>query len=109
MFRGEFATASSLIEEILAVNDATGSSVAPYASLSLMAFQGREADAVQLIDVATKEVVRRGEGQGLTFIHFATALLHNGLGRYEEALAAAQQVAEDVHVLRCRDVGLWSS
>ena len=39
--------------------------------------------------------MRRGEGQGLTFIHWATAVLHNGLGRYEEALAAAQQAAED--------------
>ena len=75
MFRGESATAASLIEEISAVTDVTGSSVAPYASLSLVAFQGREAEAFQLIDVATREVVGRGEGQALTFIHFATALI----------------------------------
>ena len=33
--------------------------------------------------------MRRGEGQGLAFIHWVTAVLHNGLGRYQEALAAA--------------------
>jgi tetratricopeptide (TPR) repeat protein len=35
---------------------------------------------------------------GRPFIHWVTAVLHNGLGRYEEALAAAQQSGEDIHV-----------
>jgi hypothetical protein len=42
-------------------------------------------------------MVRRGEGVGLTFIHFVTALLYNGLGRYPDALAAAQQAGDDPH------------
>jgi DNA-binding CsgD family transcriptional regulator len=95
LFAGRLAMASSLVDEVAAVNEATGSSLAAYAALTLVAFQGREAEAAQLIEAATNEVVRRGEGQGLTFIHWATAVLHNGLGRYEEALAAAQQAAED--------------
>ena len=92
---GDFAMASSLVAEVAAVNEATGASLAPYAALSLAAFQGREAKVAQLIEADTRELVRRGEGQGLTFIHWVTAVLHNGLGRYEEALAAAQQAAED--------------
>ncbi len=103
---GDFAMASSLAAEVAAVNEATGASLAPYAALTLAAFQGREAKAAQLIEADTRELVRRGEGQGLTFIHWVTAVLHNGLGRYEEALAAAQQAAEDSREVRVAVVEL---
>jgi DNA-binding CsgD family transcriptional regulator len=97
---GDFAIASSLVDEVAAVNEATGASLAPYAALTLAAFRGREAEAARRIEAATRELVRRGEGQGLAFIHWVTAVLHNGLGRYEEALAAAQQAAEDTREVR---------
>jgi DNA-binding CsgD family transcriptional regulator len=99
LFAGEFAVASSLFDEAEGVAEATGAQLAPYGALALLGFQGREAEAVQLIEAATKEVVRRGEGQGLTFIRWTTAVLRNGLGRYEDALAAARQAAEDPHAL----------
>jgi len=97
---GDFAMASSLVDELAAVSEATGASLAPYAALTLAAFQGREAEAAQLIEAARRELVRRGEGQGLEFIHWVTAVLHNGLGRYEEALAAAQQAPKDTREVR---------
>ncbi|HEY2435837.1 MAG TPA: LuxR C-terminal-related transcriptional regulator, partial [Solirubrobacteraceae bacterium] len=96
---GELPAAVSLVAEAEAVAEVTGGQLVPYAGLALVAFQGRQAEASQLIEAATKEVVRRGEGQGLTIIHWANAVLHNGLGRYEDALATAQQAAEDSHVL----------
>jgi DNA-binding CsgD family transcriptional regulator len=102
LFAGELAMASSLLEEVAAVSEATGASLAPYAALTLAAFRGREAEAAQLIDAATREVVRRGEGPGLEFIHWVTAVLHNGLGRYEEA----QQAAEDTRASWWRSWGL---
>ena len=71
LFAGEFAMASSLLEEVVAVNEATGASLAPYVGLAHVAFQGREAEATPLIEAATKELVRRGDGQGLRFIHWA--------------------------------------
>ena len=37
------------------------------------------------------EVVARGEGLGLTVTEWASAVLYNGLGRYEDALAAAER------------------
>ena len=40
------------------------------------------------------DVRRRGEGVGLSYTHWAAALLGNGLGRYEQALADAQQASE---------------
>jgi DNA-binding CsgD family transcriptional regulator len=106
LFAGEFAMASSLLEEVVAVNEATGANLAPYVGLARITFQGREAEAAQLIEAATNEVVRRGGGQGLTFIHWVTAILHNGLGRYEEALAAAQQAATDTRASWWRNWGL---
>jgi DNA-binding CsgD family transcriptional regulator len=106
VFAGDFAMASSLHEEVVAVNEATGVSLTPYAPLARITFQGREAEASELIEAATREVVRLGEGLGPTFIHWLSAVLHNGLGRYDEALAAAQQAAEDPHASWWRNWGL---
>ncbi|MEA2212662.1 MAG: hypothetical protein QOF83_2610, partial [Solirubrobacteraceae bacterium] len=105
VFAGEFAMAASLHEEVVAINEATGASLAPYAPLARVTFQGREAEAAPLIEAATREIVRRGEGQGPTFIHWLTAVLYNGLGRYEEALAAAQQATKDPHASWWRNWG----
>jgi DNA-binding CsgD family transcriptional regulator/tetratricopeptide (TPR) repeat protein len=92
---GEFTMAASLVAEVESVTEATGSSIAPYAALALAAFRGREAEAAELIEASTKDAERRGEGEGLTFVHWAAAVLCNGLGHYAEALAAAQQASED--------------
>jgi DNA-binding CsgD family transcriptional regulator len=91
---GEFSAAAALIQEVEAANEATGSHVAPYGALALAAWQGREAEATELFEASIKEVVPRGEGAGLTAIQWATAQLYNSLGRYEDALAAAQQAGE---------------
>ena len=63
--------------------------------MALAAFRGQEAQAAQLIQTATDDVGRRGEGAGLSFLQWADAVLHNSLGRYEEALTAAQRASED--------------
>jgi DNA-binding CsgD family transcriptional regulator len=106
LFAGEFTMASSLLEEGKAISEATGSSLAPYVGLAHVTFRGREAEAASLIEATTREVVRRGEGEGgLTFVHWVTAVLYNGLGRYEEALAAAKQAAEDTHASWWRNWG----
>jgi DNA-binding CsgD family transcriptional regulator len=97
LFEGDFAAAASLIEEAAAITEATGSRLPPYAPLGLAAFRGRDLEVSELVKVSTKEMVRRGEGVGLTFIHFVTAVLYNGLGRYQEALTAAQRAGEDPH------------
>ncbi|HEY2438459.1 MAG TPA: AAA family ATPase, partial [Solirubrobacteraceae bacterium] len=103
---GNFAVAASLVDEVNAVNEAINASLAPYAALTLAAFRGREAEASQLIEAATAEVLRRGEGQGLTIIQWSSAVLHNGLAQYEQAAAAAQQASEDVMGSWFRDCGL---
>jgi DNA-binding CsgD family transcriptional regulator len=95
LWAGEFAVAASLVAEVESVTEATGSSIAPTGAVALAAFTGQEAEAFELIEAGTKDAERRGEGQRLTFFHWATAVLCNSLGRYREALAAAQQASED--------------
>src|SRR5262249_57378857 len=73
-----------------------------YASLMLAAWRGHETDGVKLIEAGRLEATARGEGMGLGVIEWATALLCNGCGRYDEALAAAQRGCEH------DDVGLFA-
>jgi DNA-binding CsgD family transcriptional regulator len=95
LFKGDFTVATALIEEAAAITEATGSQLPPYAPLGLAVFRGRERQAAELIETSTKDLVQRGEGAGLTFVQWATAMLDNGLGRYADALDAALQAGED--------------
>jgi DNA-binding CsgD family transcriptional regulator/tetratricopeptide (TPR) repeat protein len=106
LVEGKPILADSLAKEAAAVNEATGSSIAPYAAVALVAFRGREAEASELIEATRGEVLRRGEGAGLTFVLWASAVLYNGLGRYEDALAAAVQACEDSSAAWFRTWGL---
>jgi DNA-binding CsgD family transcriptional regulator len=100
LFAGEFAEAAAMVAQAESVIEATGSSIAPYGTLALAVFRGRKAQAAHLIQTATDDVRRRGEGEGLNFVQWAAAVLCNSLGRYEEALAAAQRASEDSPTVR---------
>jgi DNA-binding CsgD family transcriptional regulator len=94
VYAGELDVAASVIEEVEAAGTAVGSELGPYAALALIAWQGDEAEAAEVIDASMEEMVRRGEGIGLGVIHWARAFLHNCAGRYDEALAAAEQTGD---------------
>jgi DNA-binding CsgD family transcriptional regulator len=106
LFAGEFAEAASLVAQAESVTEATGSSIAPYGALALAVFRGREAQAAHLLQTATDDAERRGEGRALSFVHWADAVLCNSLGRYEEALAAAQRASEDSPAVQFASVEL---
>jgi DNA-binding CsgD family transcriptional regulator len=91
LFAGELAEAAWLVDEVQAVMDATGSSLAPYGALGLAALRGDEDQASALIDATRQEAVRHGEGNGIIFAEWASAVLRNGLGHYEQAAAASQR------------------
>jgi DNA-binding CsgD family transcriptional regulator len=97
---GELAEGAALIAEAQAVSGATGSQLGPYGALGVAAWRGREAETTELIQATMDGVTSRGEGRGVTS-QYAAALLYNGLGRYDKALAAAELVCEydDVGVL----------
>jgi DNA-binding CsgD family transcriptional regulator len=94
MFAGELAPAASLIEEIAAAMQATGSDLAPYAAVGLAALEGRDGVAVARIEAGRADAARRGEGIGISVLDWAEAVLCNGLGRYEQACVAAQRIAQ---------------
>ena len=96
---GDLSAAEALVVEAEAVVEASGSHLAPQGAIALAAWRGREADALRLIEASRHEVVRRGEGLWLVAIEWASAVLFNGLGRYEEALAAAEKANEHPHEL----------
>ena len=95
LFAGDLAEVASLVAQAASVTEAIGSSFAPDGALTLAAFGGREADISALIEAASKEAERCGKGAGLSYIQWVTAVLCNSLGRYEQALAIAQQASED--------------
>ena len=94
LFAGELSTAASLVDELHATTEATGTTLAPYGRVGLLALGGREVEAAALIDVSRVEVTERGEGIGISVLDWAEAVLYNGLGRYEEARASALRIAE---------------
>jgi DNA-binding CsgD family transcriptional regulator len=91
LFAGELIAAASLVEEVQAATEATGTNFTPYAAMGLAALRGDEIEASALIEATVKDVPSRGEGLGITAAERANAVLNNGLGRYQKALAAAQR------------------
>ena len=87
---GDLAAAASHMAEGSATTEATGTRLPPYTELLVLAMRGREAEAVSLIErtIAQAEDVR--QGIAATTAHWAAAILYNGLGRYEDARAAAE-------------------
>lgn len=93
LLAGEFTAAASMVAEAESVTEATELSSAPYGPLALAALQGRETAALELIEASTENEEGRGGGEGLSYVQWATAVLYNSLGRYQEAMAAAQRAS----------------
>src|SRR5438067_907786 len=103
---GDFGGAALLVGEADSAIEATGALVAPYGGLVLAGFQGREADASQLIDATIEEFTAGGQGTAVQYAHWARSVLLNGLGRYQEALTAAEEASEDTPELF---VAVWAA
>ncbi|MFD0740803.1 hypothetical protein ACFQ1L_01600 [Phytohabitans flavus] len=79
---GDIERAMTSIAEEEAIADATRGPAVTYHRLQLAAMRGRRDEALDLM---------RRPNQLTTSVHWASALLHNGLGDYPAALAAAQR------------------
>jgi DNA-binding CsgD family transcriptional regulator len=91
--RGDLAAAAVLIAEADAAREATAARLVSYAAMVLAAFRGSKAEAVPLIEATLEQAASVGQGAAVTWAHWVTAVLHNGLGRYQEALVPARQAA----------------
>jgi DNA-binding CsgD family transcriptional regulator len=95
LFAGEFDVAAALNAEVEAVSDATGRRImTSYGAVALAAWSGREQATDAAIEVAREQITVHGSGQLLTTTQWARAVLLNGLGRFDEALKAAEQTRE---------------
>jgi DNA-binding CsgD family transcriptional regulator len=90
---GELGTAAALMEEVEAAVSATGGHVSMHLRLSLAVFQGREAEARNLID-AIEAVGANGLGGHVVL--WGSALLYNSLGRYADAMGAGLREHDDL-------------
>jgi DNA-binding CsgD family transcriptional regulator len=95
---GQFAVADANFAEARELAEATGEGIARHASagaLIVSAWRGRTPEARDLVLANMREAIARGLGRYVTFTQYATAVLENGLGHYEEALGAARSAAQD--------------
>ena len=92
LFAGELAAAAALIDEAEGVKDATGTGLAPYGAMGLAALSGDEGVAWP----SSRPPSRTPPGAARAWDHdrpWADAVLHNGLGRYDQAMAAAKRAS----------------
>jgi len=90
MWIGDFAGVAAVLAEAESIEAATGR-YGRYLLPILRALQGREAEASALIAGVVEQAAlprRAGEADP---VHWAAAVLNNGLARYEEAKSAAQK------------------
>ena len=105
ILRGDFAAAASLIVEAEAIAAVTGSGFARYAAVCLARLRGAEAEAWPLIEAVITDSRAAGQGLGVQWSQWVSAILYNSLGRYEQARAEAQQAAEQAPEL---DISMWA-
>ncbi len=104
-WRGDFAAAAALIAETDAVCAATGARSAPFAAMLMASLRGDQAEAAPLIEATIAEAEARGQGIAATYAHWTAAILNNGLGHYQKALAAAQYASQETPALY---VSMWA-
>jgi DNA-binding CsgD family transcriptional regulator len=95
LFSGELDFAASLLEEMRTVTEATGTFLGPGCAVHLAAMRGRESEVSSLIEASSEETAQKGQAAVTALTEVAKAVLYNGLGRYEEAMASAGQVGPE--------------
>ena len=96
VWAGDLTTAASLVAEEQSVIEASGSSTTLWAAAELVAWRGHEVLANSSIAAAIDEARARGQGGSIWVAHSAEATLCNGLGRYNEALIAAENAISPI-------------
>ena len=66
-----------------------------YAWLLVGAWRGVEAEAMKFINAGLENATARSEGRVVALAGYATAVLNNGLGRYEAAMDGAKRASDD--------------
>lgn len=94
-WRGDLPGAARLAAEAENIARSTGNEVPPFARLRILALQGRESEAVSLLDAVVRDGTKHGQGIAVMTARWSAAVLNNGLGRHEPAAEAAAEVVRD--------------
>jgi DNA-binding CsgD family transcriptional regulator len=97
---GELADAAVLVAESRAIEQGAGGPNLFYAHAALVAWRGERKHSLSLLDAGRREATSRGEGRALSMLEYSHAVLLNGLGHYDAALAAARWVCD------CDELGI---
>jgi len=91
LYEGDLDGAASLIAEAELINEITGNHIAAYFAPSIAALRGGDDQAERAIHSATSAARAYSQGLPLAMAYWASATLHNGAGRYDQALAPASE------------------
>ena len=96
---GQFEVADANFAEARELAEATGivgiANNPSAGALIVSAWRGRTPEAGDLAQATIRDAIARGLGRYVTFAQYATAVLENGLGHYQEALSAARSAVQD--------------
>jgi DNA-binding CsgD family transcriptional regulator len=91
---GDLATAARLLDEDRLIAEAAGTSPVGFCSVLLVAWQGEERSAVELLDATMRLATAGRMARLITVADHARAVLYNGLGRHDAARDAALRAFE---------------
>jgi DNA-binding CsgD family transcriptional regulator len=93
LYAGNLDAASELLDEADTIVELTGRTPITHTSTELAAWRGDEKRALDFID-ATVKLMAGYTGRNIGLAEHSRAVLFNGIGRYEDALRAAQRACE---------------
>ena len=93
---GDLEGGAALVAELRSVKEATGIRMGTYGGRLIAAYRGHRKDLVEF----DNEFTAPGDGYAQEQASLAVAVLNNGLGHFEDAVAAARDVAPSWSVLR---------
>jgi DNA-binding CsgD family transcriptional regulator len=88
---GEFAAAAQLNQELRSLVEAIDAPPSLYTTLALAAWRGEESETSELGELIIRDANARGEEAIIAYAELNAAVLYNGLGRYDRAMAAAER------------------
>jgi hypothetical protein len=102
---GDFAAAEALIAEAGTIRQVTGVRATPLTAVLLASLRGCHGEAAPLIQAAIAAAEAGRHGLAIAYAYWAAAILHNGAGRYEQALTAARHACQDTTAL---PISMWA-
>jgi DNA-binding CsgD family transcriptional regulator len=94
LFAGDLTIAARLTDEDRLIAEATGNPPVGYAAMALMAWQGQEAQASELIEATSRAATASSVGRMVSYADYASSVLYNGLGRHDAARNPAWRAFE---------------